>query len=381
MRTIPLAALIMTLGAALLAGPVLAQADDSSTPMPSASTDATPLPSVVTAQSPEVEVTFDQPRWRKLSLANGPSGREDHTWTVDREGRYAYLFGGRDGQRERGDLWRYDLRSDAWKRLAPDGASPEPRFGHSAVWADGHGLIVFGGQRGAAFFDDLWRYDPETGRWAELPRRGAAPMARYGSCMIVGPDERLWISHGFTFAGRFDDTRAYDLDSERWSSVGPVGRRPGERCLHDCFTTSNGELVLFGGQDDGAFALGDLWAMRGDRTWERLPDPDLAPRRLYAVTEAGADAYLFGGADEEGGDLADLWRIDRELLVFEPVPVPGPSPSARHAASIITDLEGGRLLLFGGQGRVAKADLWELVDLADAPEPMPMTEPSPSAAP
>lgn len=381
MRTIPLAGLILTFSVVLLASPLRAQPDDSSTPMPSPSADGTPLASAVPGRSTEATLAFDQPRWRKLTPASGPRGREDHTWTVDSEGRYAYLFGGRDGEQELADLWRYDLHSDGWTRLTPGGASPAPRFGHSAVWADSHGLVIFGGQRGAAFFDDLWHYDAASDRWVELPRQGAAPRARYGSCMIVGPDERLWISHGFTFAGRFDDTRAYDLETGRWSSVGPSRARPGERCLHDCLTTLTGDLVLFGGQDDGALALGDLWVMRGDRTWERLPDPDLAPRRLYAVTEAGADAYLFGGADEESEDLADLWRIDRERLAFERVPVRGRSPAARHAGTLITDVEGGRLLLFGGQGREVKADLWELVDLAPAPEPPPMAEPPPSVAP
>jgi hypothetical protein len=209
--------------------------------------------------------------------------------------------------------------------------------------------------------------------------------------MVVGRDGRLWISHGFTTTGRFDDTRAYNLRSRRWATLTPDGRKPGERCLHDCFTSTAGELVLYGGQDDGAFALGDLWSMGRDRTWTRHDDPAPAARRLYAVTEAGDHAYVFGGAGQDNGALADLWRVDRESLQFERVRPAGNGPGARYAGTLITDHERGRLLLFGGQGSSAMSDVWELVDgAADKPassSPVPVSDaiegagPSPSPEP
>jgi hypothetical protein len=188
--------------------------------------------------------------------------------------------------------------------------------------------------------------------WSSSPDSAATT-----SSTISGPS-----IPAFTSRGRFDDTRAYDLKQERWAAITPDGRKPGERCLHDCFTTAAGEMVLYGGQDDGAFALGDLWTMGRDRTWRRLGDPAPAPRRLYAVTEAGDQAYLFGGAGEDNAAFNDLWRVDRETLEFERVRVAGNHPAARYAGTLITDPERGRLLLFGGQGRKAKSDVWELVD-------------------
>ncbi len=366
-------ALVLTVSA--LGGSVLAQAepepDPSMSPQPPAAADpsALPEPSVEALTVPSVPqpgLAFSDPDWRKITSARGPASREDHTWTVDGDGRFAYLFGGRDGERDYGDLWRYDLERDAWKKLSPKGKRPQPRFGHSAVWVDGYGLVVFAGQKGTDFFDDLWVYRPEARTWRKLPAKGSVPKPRYGSCMVAGPDGRLWISHGFTTAGRFDDTRAYDLDRKRWASITPDGRKPGERCLHDCFTSASGELVLYGGQDDGAFALGDLWVMGRDRSWDRQPDPQLKARRLYAVTEAGPYAYVFGGAGEDNSAFDDLWRVDRETLEFRRLRVEGNGPAARYAGTLITDAERGRLLLFGGQGKTAKDDVWELVDRAPA---------------
>jgi hypothetical protein len=354
-----------------------------------AQTETDPSPSPTPAATEVAEgsemapetLTFVEPRWRKITPGKGPAGREDHTWTVDAEGRFAYLFGGRDGaEQEFGDLWRYDLIKDTWKRILPKGATPEPRFGHSAVWVDGHGMVVFAGQRGEDFFDDLWVFEPEARRWRELPAKGQVPKRRYGSCMVEGPDGRLWISHGFTSAGRFDDTRAYNLKSERWAVITPEGRRPGERCLHECFTSAAGDLVLYGGQDDGNFALGDLWTVDKDRGWQRLGDPQARPRRLYGVTEAGDYAYVFGGAGEDNAALADLWRVDRETLDFERVRVDGNHPSGRYAGTLITDTEGSRLLLFGGQGASAKSDVWELIETAES-EGESVERQSPSESP
>ena len=341
-------------------GAVAAQDPDASAE-PTAGAAQTADPEVAReVLSPSGTMTFEEPRWKKITPSRGPAAREDHTWTVDGEGRYAYLFGGRDGGKDFGDLWRFDLETDTWKKLTPRGKSPAARFGHSAVWVDGFGVILFAGQRGADFFGDLWVYDPAENKWTELPARGGAPKARYGSCMVVGPDGRPWISHGFTFAGRFDDTRAYNLKTKRWACIAPDGRRPDERCLHDCFTSATGELVLYGGQDNANIALGDLWVTRPDRAWRKEPDPKPKARRLYAVTEAGDHAWVFGGADSDNNPLDDLWRVDRETLEFERVKVTGSSPSARYAGTLITDAKRGRLLLFAGQGKEAKADVWQL---------------------
>lgn len=343
---------------------VVAQADVS----PSPTLGASPLPSAQPATTEEGALAFEQPKWKRIAPARGPAAREDHTWTVDSEGRFAYLFGGRDGSKDFGDLWRYDLENDTWKKLTPGGSAPAPRFGHSAVWVDDLGLVVFAGQKGVEFFGDLWVFDPGKAKWKELPANGAAPKRRYGSCMIVGPDGRLWISHGFTFSGRFDDTRAYNLKTSRWASIAPDGRRPGERCLHDCFTSSTGQLVLYGGQDNSERALGDLWVTRPNGRWKKADAPKAAPRRLYAVTEAGAYAYVFGGAGKDDSAFDDLWRVDRETLDFERVRIDGSKPGARYAGTLITDATRGRLLLFGGQGRDAKSDVWELTDLSTRPD-------------
>jgi hypothetical protein len=296
-----------------------------------------------------------------------PAPREDHSWTVG-DGRKAYLFGGRDsaGYGAYGDLWAYDIERDAWEPRSATG--PAARFGHSAVWVDGIGLVIFAGQGGTTFFNDLWAYDPETDTWRELPTTGARPIPRYGSCAALGPDGRLWISHGFTSEGaRFADTRAYDFATGAWTDETPSGEVPIVRCLHGCWWTLDGQFALYGGQTTGTTSLGDLWSLTigprpGTNAWSASSQPVPPARNLYAaarLSAAGA-TLVFGGQAVDGTYLADLWVIG-DGGESEQLPTTG-GPTGRSGAELIEDPARNRVLLFGGRdGATHYADAWEYV--------------------
>lgn len=303
--------------------------------------------------------------WQELAPKGaGPGPREDHTWTVDAEGRYAYLFGGRNGGHVDGDLWRYDLERDAWEALDPQRDGPRPRFGHTAVWVDGIGLVVWSGQTGSSFFADLWAYDPDSGAWRELPGAGAGPQARYGSCAGIGPDGRMWISHGFTDDGRFDDTRAYDFDADRWSDETPSGEKPIIRCLHDCLWTPEGRFLLYAGQTNSDPYLADLWSLvpGGGETptaWAALGEQAPPGRNLYAMAMRPERALVLGGVGDGGERLDDLWTLSYADLTFAPVTVEGALPGGRSGATLIAARD--RVLLFGGRDDAAAlAETWQL---------------------
>jgi hypothetical protein len=302
--------------------------------------------------------------WTEMAPIGGPpEAREDHSWTVAGDRREAYLFGGRAGRTEFNDLWHYDLDEDAWTRFHPEGTPPAARFGHVAAWVDGIGLVIWSGQAGTRFFNDAWAYDPDRNAWRELPSAGDVPAPRYGSCGDIGPDGRLWISHGFTEdTGRFSDTRAYDFATGTWTDMTPAAGRPVERCLHDCLWTPDGRLLLYAGQTTGAPAIGDLWtydAQTGEWTQAAQPEPD--PRQLYAVAQLRGTAFIFGGGARDGSALADLWQLDLATLAWSAAQPPGAAPGARFGASLIADEGRDRLLLFGGKrGNRELADLWQL---------------------
>ena len=129
--------------------------------------------------------------WSLVPAAVAPSPRDLATWTVDADGRYAYLFAGRNGAQVLFDLWQFDLQSGAWTLLSPKG-NPKPRYGQAAAWVPGTGLVIFGGQSsGGQFFNDIWAYAPDANTWTELPSKGEVPKARYGTCAGLAPDGTL----------------------------------------------------------------------------------------------------------------------------------------------------------------------------------------------
>lgn len=334
----------------------------ASTATPSVPSPVTPAPTTTSAPT----VTPSLGSWvERTDVAAGPSAREDHTWTVNGDGTIAYLFGGRGANGASDELWAFDLASDSWSQLtqAVDTPIPAARFGHTATWVPGVGLVIWSGQGNSGFFDDIWAWKTSTSSWLELASLGAVPAARYGSCASLGPDGELWISHGFTEdTGRFADTGSYDFDAGSWTDHTPVDGVPVERCLHDCFWSSeSGRLILYGGQTTGVAALGDVWAYDpASDAWTQGASPDTPARQLYALAADGAGGTVFGGGSIDGGFLADMWMIDSQTLTLAPVEV-GLGPTARAGSALIRDSVGSRLILFGGTNDDGViGDLWEL---------------------
>jgi hypothetical protein len=354
-------------------------ATGGSGPLPTASlgptVTATPTPTPTAAPTPTPVALPTTGEWARLAVAGpAPAAREAHTWTVDPDGRIAYLFGGRDGSTVFGDLWRFDLSTGGWEELHPGGEKPPARFGQNAVWLVGKGLVVFAGQASSGFFNDLWLYDPLSASWSELPAGGAPPIPRYGSCAALGTDGRLWISHGFTEEqARFADTRAYDFGAGAWTDETPsAGDVPVARCLHACFTAADGRFVLYAGQTTGVPALGDLWAFTGAQQgagsdqWKELKEKLPPARNLYAFASwpaaASAVAFVvFGGGSLDRGYLDDTWVFSTADLSASELAATGGPPPARSAPAFVADPAAGRVLLFGGRNADhAFADVWSL---------------------
>jgi hypothetical protein len=339
-------------------------------PAASSAPDATPTLSMAPTQAPaSIAPPSPSPTptaaWSELDAA-GPAAREDHTWTLDDSGGTAYLFGGRDGSTVFADLWAFDLASDTWSEVAVSAPSPAARFGHEAAWVEGVGLVVVFGQAGTAFFNDLWAFDPATSSWRQLAAGGAVPVARYGSCAAVGPDGRLWISHGFTSDGaRFADTLAYDFSSATWTDETPGGDLPVVRCLHGCWWTDDGTFRLYGGQTTGITALGDLWELTvaGTPAWARVAGELPAERNLSARARLDGATAVFGGQAIDGSFLDDLFVVADGVGPITSITPAGPVPAGRAGAELLRDAGAHRLLLFGGRDAGgALGDLWQLAN-------------------
>jgi hypothetical protein len=304
--------------------------------------------------SPQPTETPSEPTqaitWTRID-ARGPGPRRDYSFTGDGQGSAAFLFGGRSNGEPLGDLWAF--AEGGWRQISADG--PAPRFGHNAAFV-GDRLLLFGGQGGQGlFFNDLWSFETAKESWTRLADGQAAPSPRYGAGGAA-VDSDLAITHGFTDAGRFDDTWSF---SQRWVEVSPgSGPRPVKRCLHRLtYLEEADRLVLFGGQTNGVAFLGDTWTFDpGSRKWTEMRGKAPPPRNLYAAAARRDAVYVFGGSGANG-ELGDLWSFDGKR--WSKLRQAKPRPSGRGGVDFA--VLGESMLLFGGSdGSGELDDLWEL---------------------
>ena len=319
----------------------------------------------------------ETPTWTRVQSEGGPPARRDHSLTFAVDSGLVYLFGGRAQVENLDDLWVFDPATGVWSEVPDFAPGPSARFGHNAHYDPVRKrLLVTLGQAGATFFDDVWAFDPTSLTWSELglgsPER---PQVRYGSGSafdLLG--DRLFISHGFTSLGRFDDTWFFDLATETWHRVAIEGALPEPRCLtRAAWDTASQRLLLFGGQSNTAPFLGDFWTLDPALgVWsQRAPEILLPPpRNLYAASydDLTARWRLFGG-NTASGSAADAWTYDAAAdtwTYLDTSPsIETPSPRHSHDLSGIGDT----FYLFGGDDGTAElADTW-ILQLPGSAEP------------
>ncbi len=294
-----------------------------------------------------------------------PTPRVDGTIVWDAVSRRVILFGGQDNG-SRNDLWAYSLDTQRWQQIETSGATPPARFGHTSALDKEGRLIIFGGQS-SGFFSDVWAFDFRAGTWKQLAADNAGPSRRYGhSAIYEAGRDRLVISHGFTNAGRFDDTWAFDLRTNSWRDLSPGGTRPLRRCLHHAVhDETRGRMLLYGGcaSGFGPCPLGDLWSfdLATQRWSEITASPRPAPRMHYGrVFSSKRDQMLlFGGSG--GGLLNDLWSFSAGPTSWEPLAISGDKPTARdrHESAYAPELDAA--FFFGGNsGSGYSNELWIL---------------------
>jgi hypothetical protein len=318
-----------------------ASAFDTPTPAPTGTGPANPIPAA----------------WTRIEATNaGPAARYDHSLLLDPVREQLVVFGGR-GTATFGDTWLFDLATRTWREV--EGPGPEPRFGQGVVYDAAHRRMLLVMGEGAGFFNDAWAFDLDGETWTQLKANRVAddePRPRYGQSAALDNQGRVFISHGFSDQGRFDDTWVFDPATARWTKLDPAGGvKPLKRCLHEIvYDSAADRMLLYGGCSSGfgPCPQGDLWAFdMQTQTWTELAPagPVPAPRSNPSLVYDGASKrlLLYGGKTAEGAS-GESWRYDLATNTwarFENDGAPGPRSSQGTAG----DRETRRAYLFGGQ--------------------------------
>ena len=162
-------------------------------------------------------------------------------WTAT--GHYAYLYGGRDGAHGLRRPVALRPRDGHLAALWSPRTSRRPASATPRRWVPDYGLVVFAGQAGSGFFNDLWAYDAEANTWtataverarSRRPATGRAPGSRRtGACGSATASPTRAAS---------STPRAYDFANGTWADLSREDPVPVIRCLHDCLWTGRRAL-------------------------------------------------------------------------------------------------------------------------------------------
>jgi RHS repeat-associated protein len=282
------------------------------------------------------------PAWTPIETSGGPAGLRRAAAAYDAATNRLVVHGGCVGTCESAlaDTWVLSNANGLggppeWTLVT--GAGPGPRVGAAAAYDAASGrLLVFGGSDGSAGSErnDVWSLGGVDGSgplaWTPLPVAGAAPAPRQSSSAVYDPEAR--------------------------------------------------RLVVFGGLDGDAHALGDVWVLTGaggagdTPAWVALQPAGPLPGRRFghaAAFDAAARRMLvFGGTTAPAGAsnfvFGDAWMLTEtgttaQWIRLSPA---GLAPLARFDASAAYSASHNRIVLAGGaNNRLGDPDdVWMLAD-------------------
>ena len=269
------------------------------------------------------------------------------------------LYGGLGENQILSDTWAYDVEANAWTNQMPV-SRPPPLSAHVMAYdAESDRIVLFGGQDGSGYQDLTWAYDLDTNTWTDRAP-AQKPPALWGASMVYdAQSDRFILFGGSTTFDYSQQTWAYDFNANTWMPKSPA-RAPAPRCCHAmAYDSQSDRVVLFGGDTNGR-KYDDTWAydFETDGWTELAPSAAPSPR---AGARIGYDArsnrsVLFGGS-AAGGTLNDTWAYDFEANVWT-AKNPEVRPSARCCHAMAYDSQSDRVVLFGGTAGGSGSATW-----------------------
>lgn len=308
--------------------------------------------------------------WVEIAPASGtaPMPRRNAAAVYDSATHRMIVFGGRTDAGDRNDVWAFDLNSKRWADLTPaSGPSPAPRFTANGVYDPVHRHVIIWSGQGATFFNDVWAFDLHTNTWFEFNPPAPRPNVRYGTAAVFDPVLRDLVTFaGFTDQGRFEDTWRFDVDQARWREVATASAHPPKRCLHSAsHDRLRHRMIIYGGQDNGA--LRDIWAFDlAQNSWSDLTPAHTPAGRWFPanIYDARQHRILIFGGNLGAAYTAEVWAFDLNNTTWQQLAPAGAAPAPREGAAAVYIESEDRMLVFGGRGQTHYHEVWALENLS-----------------
>lgn len=261
----------------------------------------------------------------------------------------------------------YLLSGEEWTLLAPTTPSPPSRTRASMTFdSTRNRTVLFGGQIGWSFFDDMWSYS--GGTWTQLqPATSPSPRAEAG--MAYDPDRDLIVLFGGN-SGPWDcsgvhnaNTETWEFDGADWHQVFTAHSPPrfiGGGMVYD---QARHQMVLFTGWQACEFGWhNETWAYDGT-DWTQVASGELGGKWRYDIHmayDAGRQRVVLFGGYYHGGSgcsLNDTWEYDGSQWTQR---YPTTTPAGRCGQSMAFDPSRNKVVMFGGTSNNGLYnDTWE----------------------
>ncbi len=286
-----------------------------------------------------------------------PSARALHQMVYHGESDRVFLFGGVGTPPPHlgealADTWAYDVPASVWAELSPLSSPPPVRDGRMAYDSGSDRIIQY--QQG-----ETWAYDLSNNTWIDMMPTSAPPTGpegrreNPGMAYDSGSDRIILfggrVDHTLTF---YDDTWAYDFESNTWTEMHPAVRPPARILAGMAYDGAQDRVILFGGY--AGIPLDDTWAYDYDsNTWTEL-NPPTAPSPRGGIGQGmvydpgGGVVILFGGVDARTEQTNnETWTFDYASNIWTLLtPATAPCPRAWHGMVYVEAT--GKTVLFGG---------------------------------
>jgi hypothetical protein len=364
-----------------------------------------------TARTGAAVVVLDPVRHHLVLAGGAPDG--GNAWTFDLNGPHVWnplvqtppahvfptairdvpgdrlvMFGGLIGNPllpSTNDTWVKGLGDDGtWQQLAPGGALPAPRNGHTAVYdPQNQRMVVFGGAD-QGYFNDTWSLSlAGFPTWTQLHPAGSLPAPRWGHSAIYDPigKRMLVFGGGSTGTGNgvvvLNDVWSLSLNGPlAWTPVYPAGLAPTPRGFVSLlFDSRRNRAIAVGGIGATNPPPGDVWALNlvGDPQWTQLNTVGSPGGFAYqaAIYDSVSDRIVV--YEGENSSNTGVWALSLSPSspTWSQLQPSGIGPELRVFQGALFDNARQRMTMTNGQGSNYLTDTWALAwpaDLATATE-------------
>jgi N-acetylneuraminic acid mutarotase len=258
-------------------------------------------------QEPEIPADPAPMTWAKRADLPILGGRH-HPVTFTLNG-FGYVGLGSDGTDFYSDFFRYDSKTNVWKKLN--------------LFAGGRRSLSYGlayngkaytgfGENGVQVFKDFWEYNPSSDSWTEL--KSCACEGRIHPAMVRIKD-KIYVGMGSNVNDKnLNDWWEYDITMNSWVQKASL---PGLKRHHPFYFAVNDKAYV--GFGHGTEKLNDKIIYKDfyqyspeTDTWKKLKDFPGSGRVAGTQFDYNGFGYILSGQGEDHANFAtgEFWKYD-----------------------------------------------------------------------